>query len=330
MNVRTLKRVVKHTLASAPGWTWLGPIVRAPGVIVLSYHRIRAEIGRPGPRMPGVALDVFTTQMQWIRKHCDPIGPDALIEYAKSPRRARRPPILITFDDGTRDYHDLAYPVLKQLGIPAVVFLATSFLDDGGIIWTDQVEWAAQTTARKRVTLPWSDGPAIELVDGRARSALSARSRAYLKTLPDADRKAALALLLRELDAPPLLERQMLTWDEVRRTMDLTHYGGHSHTHPILSRLGRADAIDEIRTCRDRIGAETGRAPTLFAYPNGTSDDFTPETQQIVRDHGFTVAFSTTEGIAGPDTDWMAVRRLPTAEIDVPDFAWMVAGLMRS
>ena len=47
----------------------------------------------------------------------------------------------------------------------------------------------------------------------------------------------------------------MLTWDEVRATLDLTRYGGHSHTHPILSRLDRADAEREIRTCRDRDSA---------------------------------------------------------------------------
>ena len=40
--------------------------------------------------------------------------------------------------------------------------------------------------------------------------------------------------------------------------MDITHFGGHTHTHPILSRLSREQADNEIRTCRDRIAAETG------------------------------------------------------------------------
>src|SRR5262249_22547532 len=130
--------------------------------------------------------------------------------------------------------------------------------------------------------------------------------------------------------APPLTERQMLSWDEVRRTTGLTRYGGHSHTHPILSRLDRSAAISEIRTCRDRIAAETGHAPVLFAYPNGTPADFTQETKGILRDHGFEIAFATTTGVAGARTDWMAVPRLPGFEGDIPDFAWTAAGLMRS
>src|SRR5205814_1621452 len=159
---------------------------------------------------------------------------------------------------------DLAYPVLRELGIPALVFLATSFLDDGGMMWTDAVQWAALATRRQRVNLPWTDGAtagptgrqAIALPDRAARAALGERARAYLKRLPDDQRRAALAALLDELGAPPERPREMLTWDEVRRTMDLTRFGGHTHTHPILSRLDRAAAEREIRTCRDRIAAE--------------------------------------------------------------------------
>ena len=132
-----------------------------------------------------------------------------------------------------------------------------------------------------------------------------------------------MAALLDELGAPPERPREMLTWDEVRRTMDLTRFGGHSHTHPILSRLDRAAAEREIRTCRDRIAAETGVAPTAFAYPNGRPEDYTAETQEILRALGFTAAYATSEGIAGRQTDWMAVKRLPAVTGDVADFAWI-------
>lgn len=72
------------------------------------------------------------------------------------------------------------------------------------------------------------------------------------------------------------IQRQMLTWDEVRATMKLTYFGGHTHTHPILSQLDSQSAEDEIRTCRDRIYQETGITPRYFAYPNGRAIDFSP------------------------------------------------------
>jgi peptidoglycan/xylan/chitin deacetylase (PgdA/CDA1 family) len=95
-----------------------------------------------------------------------------------------------------------------------------------------------------------------------------------------------------------------------------------------MSRLD-ADAADrEIRTCKERIAAETGRAPTTFAYPNGRRSDYTVETQQILRRHGFTLAFSTSEGIAGADSDWLAIKRLPAeAAHDLGELAWLACGL---
>ena len=324
MSLGPLKRAVKGAFSSRWGWRSVGALVRKPGVIVLMYHRILGA----DRSFDGMAVEKFSAQMRWLREHCDPIAADALRERAARPTRVR-PAVLVTFDDGYRDYHDLAYPVLESLGIPAVVFLATSFMDEGGMLWTDQVQSAALNTHKERVTLPWSNEPPLALGDAAGRATLSARARAHLKTLPDGERRTALTALLRELGDPPPTERQMLSWDEVRRASKLTTWGGHSHTHPIMSRLD-ADAADrEIRTCKERILAETGRAPTTFAYPNGRPADYTPETQAILRRHGFDVAFSTSEGIAGPDSDWMAVKRLPTEAPDLSEFAWIAAGLMR-
>jgi peptidoglycan/xylan/chitin deacetylase (PgdA/CDA1 family) len=320
-----LKRAAKRAFATPLGWRLAGPLLRAPGVIVLMYHRINGA----DSSFPGLPVESFAAQMRWLRDNCDVIAPEALIERAQRPTRVR-PAVLITFDDGYRDYHDRAYPVLKQLGLPAVVFIATSFIDHGGMIWTEEVQAAATATRLPRVSLPWSDAPAVELPDERARAALGARARAHLKTLPDADRQQAVQALLVALGGEATRERQMLNWDEVRRTMDLTRYGGHTHTHPILSRVDRAAAEREIRTCRDRIADETGRVPTLFAYPNGTAADFTSETQDLLRQSGFRVGFSTIEGIAGAGTDWMAVKRLPGAGRDLPEFVWAASGLVGS
>ncbi len=325
MNVGSLKRLVKRGFSSRWGWRLAGPLLRTPGVIVLTYHRIVGQ----DRSLAGVPVEIFTEQMRWLREHCDPIGPESLVERATHPTRAR-PAVLVTFDDGYRDLHDLAYPVLKKLDIPALVFLATSFVDEGGMLWTDQVNWAVLSTRRERVKLPWSSEETIPLTDSRARTALGERARAHLKILPDAKRRIELEALLAELGEVPPRDRQMLSWDEVRATLDLVRYGGHTHTHPILSRLDRAEADREIRTCKERILAETGRTPTTFAYPNGRAADYTSETQDILRQNGFTLVFSSAEGIADRQSDWMAVKRLSGDAPDIPDFAWLAAGLSKT
>jgi peptidoglycan/xylan/chitin deacetylase (PgdA/CDA1 family) len=117
-----------------------------------------------------------------------------------------------------------------------------------------------------------------------------------------------------------------MTWDEVRAAADFTCYGGHTHSHVIVSQLDSASLEQEIRTCRARILAETGTAPTTFAYPNGRAVDFNDAAKQLLRQHGFDTAFAAIEGLNDANTDWMEIRRIPGGE-SVADLAWRVSRL---
>jgi peptidoglycan/xylan/chitin deacetylase (PgdA/CDA1 family) len=112
----------------------------------------------------------------------------------------------------------------------------------------------------------------------------------------------------------------------VRATIGLTRYGGHTHTHPILSQVDGERAEREIRVCHERITAETGVAPRYFAYPNGRAQDFSDETKAILRRCGYELAFSTIEGLHAPGMDPYAIRRQPTRAARLADYAWLVAG----
>src|SRR5262249_1514732 len=71
-----VKSAIKRTIASTWGWRILGPILREPGVIVLTYHRI---LGRDRS-FAGLPVETFAAQMRWLREHCDPIAPEAIHE----------------------------------------------------------------------------------------------------------------------------------------------------------------------------------------------------------------------------------------------------------
>ena len=43
--------------------------------------------------------------------------------------------VCITFDDGYRDNHTLAYPMLKRLGVPFTVYVTTGFIDNLSPMW---------------------------------------------------------------------------------------------------------------------------------------------------------------------------------------------------
>lgn len=321
----TPKRLIKRMLASSAGWPLASLLLRERGVTVLMYHRVT----RAGAPFEGLDIVLFREQMRWLRRQCTPIRPEEFLQNARGPGW-RRPPVLVTFDDGYRDYYDNAFPVLEELGIPAVVFVATDFIDNGGLLWTDSVNWAVSEAAGQRARLPWSDRQSFDLSSQDARTRFLNMAKSHLKQVPDTQRRQSMEQLFDELGVSPSqarLERQMMNWDEVRATLGLTQIGGHSHTHPILSQLDEQQMDMEIRTCRDRIASQTGSPPKYFAYPNGRQQDFNDTTKHLLRRYGFELAFSTIEGISGRDMDVMAIRRQPAGGANTGDFACLVGGI---
>ncbi len=322
-----IKRLIKSAVASSVGWPLASRVVRAPGVTVLMYHRVPS----PGTPFDGCEVGLFREQMQWLKRHCQPIRPEQLLPQANAPRSGR-PPVLVTFDDGYRDYFDNAYPILKALEIPAVVFLATSFMDNGGMIWTDEVTWAVAHAPAHQFRLPWAEDAVFDFSVPHERARFRDQAKLHLKGIPDAERQEKLSRLMARLGISgeqSRIDRQMLSWDEVRASLDLTTYGGHSHTHPIMSQLDD-DALEiEVRTCRDRIQAETGQSPKYFAYPNGRLQDFNDATKRVLNRHGFELAFSTVLGSNGAAMDPMAIKRIHNGN-SASDMACLIAGITRA
>jgi hypothetical protein len=159
------------------------------------------------------------------------------------------------------------------------------------------------------------------------RQQLLAVAKDHLKGVPDHRRQTDLSELLDRLAVSPASlsrSRQMLDWNDVRAVLDITHIGGHSHSHPILSAVTDDQLDVEVATCRDRIASETGSRPRWFAYPNGRARDFDGRTRAALRRHGFDMAFTTVEGVAGADVDWMAVPRF-AGDGTLGDLAWRLS-----
>jgi peptidoglycan/xylan/chitin deacetylase (PgdA/CDA1 family) len=115
----------------------------------------------------------------------------------------------------------------------------------------------------------------------------------------------------------------MLTWDQVRsmqsRNID---FGGHTVTHPFLSRMPSEQVIWEISECKRRIEAELQLAVSCFAYPNGREEDFGGWNKDLVRKAGYSAAVTTIWGTNYASTDTMELRRGGPWEPSAAHFAY--------
>jgi peptidoglycan/xylan/chitin deacetylase (PgdA/CDA1 family) len=314
---------VKGAFKSWPIWS-VARRFRRRGAIVLLYHRI----GRPGDRLPHLDVSNFETQMQWLRESCEIIHPRDLPSRAGGDHESAGPSVVVTFDDGYRDYFDNAYPILKSLDITAVNFPSTAFLDDPSRMgWWDRLYLSVKATRLPEATAPGDAGPTSLTPEGRDK--FLKRCKAYIKERPAIEHDELTTRISRTLEVDETMlavPRQTMTWDEIRAAADFTVYGGHTHTHVIVSQVDEPTLDREIKVCRDRLHSETGVAPELFAYPNGRRSDFNDSAKQSLTRYGFNIAFSAIEGIADASTDWMEVPRIPGGT-SVADLAWRMSRL---
>ncbi|GIX21524.1 MAG: polysaccharide deacetylase [Gammaproteobacteria bacterium] len=294
-----------------PVHRWLRPLFHrlSPGgargrLQVFIYHRVLPE---PDPLRPGEPdARRFDRQLRLIQRHFQVLP---LPEAVRALREGRLPPraAALSFDDGYRDNHDVALPLLQRRGLPAAFFVASGYLD-GGTMWNDRVIEALRAAPPGELALPglgrWALG------DAASRRAAAAAAIGRFKYLPLQAREDAVAALAAACTAPPA-PRLMMNREELRRLHAAgMSIGAHTVSHPILAALDAAAARAEIEGSKAQLEALIGAPVRLFAYPNGRPGrDWGPRERALVAGAGFEAAFSTAWGTAGRDSDPFALPR---------------------
>lgn len=102
---------------------------------------------------------------------------------------------------------------------------------------------------------------------------------------------------------------RILTWDGARALLRAGHtVGGHTRSHARMSELSVAEQKAEIRDDRTRLAEMLGTSITTFAYPFGNDSDYTSDTAHLVREAGYTHAFTTHGTFADTRTPYTLSR----------------------
>jgi peptidoglycan/xylan/chitin deacetylase (PgdA/CDA1 family) len=95
------------------------------GVVFLCYHRVGEQSSATEIDLP---TDLFAAQMASVARR----GPQT-IEEALDALRVRGwlhgDRVVVSFDDGTADFVDIALPILVEHRVPAVLYVATDFVE---------------------------------------------------------------------------------------------------------------------------------------------------------------------------------------------------------
>jgi len=278
-----------------------------PSARILYYHRVNND---NDPFIPAMTTEVFESQMRYVSRHYRVVSLGELVKRLGDP--SPQPVIAITFDDGYRDNYTKAFPILQKYGLPATIFLTTGNMDSREPMWFERLAKAIEEYSGDFADLEIDPGHRYWLRTSQDRLDCLNRVFEILRNLPEADRQAWLPKILDRLAAVERteLKGKMLSWDEVRlMKRQGIDFGGHTVTHPFLSRMPAEQVSWEVSECKRRIEEELASPVAHFAYPNGREMDFGAWNKDLIRKAGYQAAVTTIWGPNYGTTDPMELRR---------------------
>jgi peptidoglycan/xylan/chitin deacetylase (PgdA/CDA1 family) len=138
------KHLVVKQVATAVDEVDLRLRTRPPGITVLSYH----EVGGGTDSAVDLPVEVFDQQIAGLAEARSVVSLGRALHLLAAGEPLDRPLVVVTFDDGTPGFVDNAVPVLVRHRVPATIFLATQWIEEGTSPWPGTpLGWSALAEA---------------------------------------------------------------------------------------------------------------------------------------------------------------------------------------
>src|SRR2546426_6962858 len=129
-------------------------------VLILSYHRVVADFAQEAKRSLyslNIEQKTFRRHLEVLQESHDIVPLEDALSVLDGTRQAARDVATITFDDGYRDVYAHAFPVMRDLRVPGIVYVPSSFVGTDRRLGHDRL-FAALRRMRERGIGPMAVG----------------------------------------------------------------------------------------------------------------------------------------------------------------------------
>jgi peptidoglycan/xylan/chitin deacetylase (PgdA/CDA1 family) len=298
---------------------------------VLAYHRVltidSAEAFPFDLDLVSASAAQFREQMTIVRRRYHPLTFRELLEYLDADEAPPRNALVVTFDDGYDDNYRVAFPILQELGVPAVFFVSTGYIESGMPYAYDWLVHILCTTREARVRIASLDLDAA-VPDAMAdRRALAAEILDRMKTMSALDQLETIRSLSEAFGIPRVshADCRPMNWDQLREMHAAgMEIGSHGVGHHMLAKLPPAEMTHELQGSQAALTRELGVEAVSISYPVGGHDAFDDDVIAAARAASFRIGCSYVSGDnPGRPANRFDLRRIHV-ESDL-DAAWFSA-----
>jgi len=260
-------------------------------VYILAYHRVAEFDQTPwlSPALISATPRQFNEQMKFVAERYNPISIHDLLCASHGEGHLPQNAVLVTVDDGYRDFKDEILPICIRYGIQPLLFMPTAFVGAGNF-WWDKVYQIIYFSGQSLLETPFGKFPISTCSEKHWAVEQLTQS---LKSIPfEVAMKWVDSTHLRLVTLTEEQQHNTLTWDDLRQMVnDGVAVGDHTHTHPIMTQISLEQARHEVRTAQALLQRELGIALPIFAFPDGRHHAYSNTLFEMLHSEGFELLF---------------------------------------
>lgn len=276
---------------------------------VYMFHMVSPEAGLLAPldemRVSPEFLESFLKERM---AQIDFVSVDEMQERMRLPKKDQKPFGVVTFDDGYEDNFTYAYPILKKLQIPFIIYVSVNLIRDNAPIWIypQIMERIIQKHER------------IELTNGSIYNCQTEQEkienyhhmmREIYFGIPYESLHAEFQKLFQDYLTDDVFPLNTLTWAQIEQLAKepLCTIGAHTMTHIPLNTNNHEYLLYELKKSREILSQRVGYSVCHMSYPNGRADKDVMRCAQAV---GYKTAFKSSGPIRQKEKDMFSLPRI--------------------
>lgn len=203
----------------------------------------------------------FRADLKELLRQFAPVDISDIKGHTDGSRPLKKPSFILTFDDGLRQCSEVISPILLEMGVPAVFFVNTGFLDNADMLYRMKASILADFVAQnKGKNLVAFEGAKKLTLTPKRLLSIAYPDRALLDTLAE---QLGLNFAEYRQKVKPYMDTAQVQWLHQQGFA----IGGHTHSHPDFRYLSCEEQMAEARKSLAWLREKAGIDTRLFSFP---------------------------------------------------------------
>lgn len=261
-----------------------------------------------------VSQEYFETFLRDQQKRLDFISINDILARMGNKQYGAKPFGIITFDDGYEDNFTYAYPILKKLSIPFVIYISAGLVNDHASIWNYPLIMERIVKQNDELII---GGQKCVCQTMEQKNETFLKLKGLLFSLPYVHLHEEFKRLFAEYLTDEVFPKNTLTWEQITELSKdpLCTIGSHTMSHCRLTITDNKSLQYELGESKVILEQHIAKPVEHLSYPYGWIGDVSEEAIAYAKKEGYKTALRSFGGpVRKQDTDLYNIKRIQVNE----------------